>query len=690
MSSIKDAIVRIGRSVRQVEASYLQNNKKKYKKPTPIALIEPIEDPLHHLKLTNDELTKYTPLITNNYRRKYYQSFLRPLQIPNLKTFEENRPDYNSNLAHDNWKRAKTSSNSHSNSKPSTSSNFTENRITFLQMMDLLIELTPRSLKLDPSTSAKYIQRVLTLQEEVNPLKLETQKYRFDELPKYPLPRAQSSPSTLSTASSPADPLVSDFQNYIYQLTHQKWIYENSSSLENGLIPDILLYTHNMDNTSLKPYRSVHTFNYLIHYFGYEKNQSSFARELLLVMNKDGHKPNIDTINNLLRMCRTHSHIRSLTSTYSVILKYLKLTKSLGLEINLTTWSRIYDLINNIFLKEIFIDKMNNINLPILRNMSFRILDDFMNTTKLCDEVIRFIENDLKFKNWRQDSILSNKVLRYELKNGGDLEKVLKTLFASSDRVIDEFTFQTIQHFIAYKSRGENDLWYMMKVYGLMKQHSIIPTTDTFIYMVDGVCKRRELHTIDKLMFLVRGLIHEEATLVLSLPTETKKIIISTGEIVEEGPQENFKIMRRLVGGPILNELEGRYLYENGFRWTKRDGTVAHKGKNMTDYHVLQTKSDVALLRNPFSSNEKQIWNEFKHKVINSTMSSLPTKEELQLIGRVVDVDHHPNTDRKEHSAKYVNVHKNRSVNAAFRHRLEKLHKGDTYVMEKMERRGLS
>ena len=133
-------------------------------------------------------------------------------------------------------------------------------------------------------------------------------------------------------------------------------------------------------------------------------------------MNKDGHKPNIDTINNLLKLCQTHSKIRSISNTYQIIIKYLKLSKSLNIEINLTTWAEFYDLINNIFLKELFINKIISINLPILKNLSIRILDDYMETTKDTNELITFIENHLQVE-WRQDSKFLNKIIYHKAIN---------------------------------------------------------------------------------------------------------------------------------------------------------------------------------------------------------------------------------------------------------------------------------
>ncbi|CAH2355564.1 putative mitochondrial group I intron splicing factor CCM1 [[Candida] railenensis] len=680
MSSIKDAIVRIGRSIRQVEALTPTKRRSTGSAASNSASADstvPKEpNPLHYTTLSNEDLSKYTPLITEDYRRKYYQEYLKPLNIPNLKTFQKNRPVYDSQRASENWKRKKLS--------PSV--NYLENRMKFLRMMDLLIELTPDSLKLsNPSISTVYIQNLISRQElesNENQFRAETPIYHFHELPQLYMP-------TDGGVQSDNDNVSLDFQKYIYFLTHSKCLYKNSSSLENGIIPDILLYTHSLENPEFKSLRSVHTFNYLIRYFGYEKNQSSFARELLLVMNKDGLKPNIDTINNLLRMCKTHSRIRSLSSTYSAVMQYLNLCKDLELQVNLTSWNMVYDSISNIFLKEIFIDKMNSINLPVSRNLYTRILDDFMETTKDEAEVVRFIEEDLKIANWKQDSLISNKVLRFQLRNtkslGTDIRDLLSeneladSAFTSTDglventesqdrsRIIDEYTFQSLFHHIMFQSKNlTNKAWHAVKLYTYMLQYypQVKPNPKSFIYLIRGLCLSSTNYCTESLMFLVRALIHEEATEKLGLPIVHKRIMNENNEIVNEGPSENFKIMRLLVGGGVLNELEGRFLYDKGER------------------------TGVSILKDPLTDEERLAWNQLKSRFSASkfAFTDSPSDEENILIGKIEEAEDGELTKSKQ----YANVQKNRSLNATYRNRLERIHKGNfKFTVNKLKERNL-
>ncbi|CAK7910720.1 hypothetical protein CAAN1_18S03224 [[Candida] anglica] len=712
MSSIKDALVRIGRSIRHFDFNKAITNHSNPSKSRPKSYNENhfvdqsqidsnenalIPGPLHHSKISNEKLKKYYPLVSKDYQRKYYQDFLKPLGIPNLKTFQQDRPKYNSTLAHENWQRSKALQNiSNSNSGSSlTASKFLEDRIHFMRMMDLLIKITPDYLKLDQSANPQYIERILQVQENQeleNKYPHLTPKYHFHEVP--PIP-------------NPLEMDTKTFSEYIYFLTHSNIHYKNSQSLENGLIPDILLYTHNLSNHHMKKFRSTNSFNHLIKFFGYDKNQSSFARELLLVMHEDGHKPNIDTINNLLKMCRTHSHIRSLTSTYSIVSKYLKLSQSLGIDITLTTWSRVYDSINNIFLKEIFIDKMNSINLPISRNMILRILDDYMKTTKDTNLIINFIENDLKQNDWKNDSQIANKVFKHRLENQSIKEGInyFFNELKESNQIIDEYTYQYLMQFIAFHKNITNDnndkhklndqqneitndrIYLMLSAYStlLFNYPKIEFNPNFYKYLIRGICIHSHNHDLGPIMLILRGLIHEDCTRNLGLPIEFNRININgkSSQIEVEGPSENFKIMRRIVG-PLLNELEGRYLYTHGFKWSRRTKYKNERAGCSLDNDTIHSK----LLRNPLTTKEKEQWELIKHTFAQDN-SQLSVKEEhSKLVGIIKDYE----TTKKAsiQGDNYARDHKKRSVAASVRERLSRMHLGsDAYVKKRMEERGI-
>lgn len=551
------------------------------------------------------------------------------MEISNLKVFNNDLPKYNSDLAKIVWVR-KTNQDT-----VNVFNNFLEDRIIFNQMMDLLIDITPEYLKSDEVNNDQTITRILKQQDHqdrMNKFSDITPRYHFHEIPPMPLLDAES------------------FQKYIYFLTHLKILYKNSLSLQNGLVSDILLHTHKITNTKYQPFRSVYTYNDLIKFFGYDKNQSSFARELLLVMNKDGHKPNIDTINNLLKLCQTHSKIRSISNTYQIIIKYLKLSKSLNIEINLTTWSRIYDLINNIFLKELFINKIISINLPILKNLSIRILDDYMETTKDTNELITFIENDLQVK-WRQDSKFLNKIIYHKAINATQDQLHELWSFVSACE-IDSFSIKYLFEGIIKNKQISNKDLLLVSLYSNIND-SLYDNPDIYKFIILGVCENKDNYSYDKIAFILRGLIHD-ATHYLGLPQEVTKY--ETNKSVSE----NFKILKRLVG----------------FKLTKFEGKLAYYNRKGSPLLSL-----LALL----SMEERNLWIGLKAhiKQKNNPMDPKEIIDHLQLEPCTVLVP-------QDQIIKYEQYQNRKTANARNRDRLYKLQQGiDNYTVQQMTERGI-
>lgn len=626
MNFIKDAITRVSRSARQLE-SFASSQK------VSVAVRPPHEETkarvIHkpNKNLTNEELNQFKPLV-KGYQRKVYQDFLEPLQMSNLKVFNDDMPSYNSDLAKFVWAK-KTN-----NERVNVFNNFLEDRIIFNQMMDLLIELTPEYLKSSDLNNAQVLSRILKqqdYQDRINKFPELTPRYHFHEIPPMPLLEHES------------------FQKYIYFLTHLKILYRNSLSLQNGLVSDILLHTHKLTSTKYKPFRSVYTYNYLIKFFGYDKNQSSFARELLLVMNKDGHKPNIDTINNLLKLCQIHSRIRSISNTYQIIIKYLKLSRSMNIEINLTTWNRIYDLIDNIFLKELFINKMVSINLPILKNLSFRILDDYMETTKDTKELITFIENDLQM-DWTQDTKLLNKVIYHRAVHTTE-DKIASLWDFVSMHQIDNFSVKYLFEGLLKNTALSNKGLLLVSMYAKLDA-KLLCNPDIYRVLLLAMCDNSQQFAHDKIAFVLQGLMHD-ATENLHLPQETTDY-----ESVKTVP-ENIKIMKRLVG----------------FKLTKFEGKLAYCNKKLKTSTLLLT---------PLSTREVEEW----HSLIGHVnVSGYPAGSHI-----ITALCLEPCTISipEAQLAKYQQHQNRKAANARDRDRLYKLQHGiDTYTNEQMLERGI-
>lgn len=568
MNNIRDAIIRVGRSVRlleQLEGRKVLKSTKKVAKIIPTSNVHKKQDQ----KLEDKELNKYKFLLLN-YQRKIYQDFLAPLNMPSLKVFNNELPKYNEESAVENWHRKKKKDSL------ATFEGFIQDRTSFHKMMDLLVKVTPNNLKLEEDRNINILGKILADQENQeleHTYPYEFPRHVFTEVPPIPI-----------------DLTVESFQKYIYHLTHLTFYYKNSLSLKSGIVADILLYTHRLDNEKFKQYRSVHTYNYLMHYFGYIKNQSSFARELLLVMNKDGHKPNIQTINNLLKLCRTHSNIRSITNTYDIVTKYLKLCHSLNIPVNLTTYNRIYDSINNIFLKEIFLDKLNMINLPILKNLVLRILDDYMKVTTDNPDLINFIESELNYMDWRNDFKVFNKVLYHKCVNLDSEELICKISDLSKNEKLDNYSLKYIIESIRDNKKIHNKAQLMLTAYVVLAKNNTNIANIPIIYKLIVHQLINGDYDLFQTSFFTRGLIHD-ATLELGLPGDI------TFYGLKQTDPENYKIFKRIVGLKICT----------------LDAKISYANRNQVAVPSLKT---------PLSSDEVNRWSNIKHKLASPYSTS--------------------------------------------------------------------
>lgn len=308
------------------------------------------------ITFTNDPPSIPYPI---TYRRIPYQQlfreFLEPLDMPNLKTFNtsqqatpyqlnaesENDTKYNVEEARRNWAKRK------STKVQDQLQVYFENRQIFHKMLQYLIEITPPHLKNIQSETYKH--HILAQESTDHQLYHPSTRYciNYGPLPNLPQP--------LTTHV---------FTNYIHDLAHIQHQWQNASSLS-GIIPQILLDSHKLNNFEMAPYRSITSYNHLMHYFGVTKNQSFLARALIVSMNRDGHNIDTQTINTMLNIVRKQSRIRSRANLLQLVLKYLHLANDAGVEINLTTWSRIYDIISSPYLKQQFLEEMDHQKVPI-------------------------------------------------------------------------------------------------------------------------------------------------------------------------------------------------------------------------------------------------------------------------------------------------------------------------------------
>ncbi|KAI5954398.1 AEP3 [Candida jiufengensis] len=549
MISIKETISRLGRTVKSIES--IRQNLPKHQ---PSSSTEnqhnttPQPPKFKYLKSTHIPKNEFK---NHKSTTKLFQEFLKPLNLENLKSFDTDKKDYDTSNATSNWQKQ------NSKNLNVQVEIYMENRLLFQKLLKFLVEITPVHLK--NINNVTYNQHIINQEQQKN-LKHQQNTDCFHEIPALPTPLT-----------------VENFESYIYNLTHKRYHYLNSSSLKSGIIPKILLFTHKLDNEKFKPYRSTTTFNYLIKYFGYDKNQSLFARELLLVMNKEGHLINEETINNLLKIASKHSKIRSNSNSFKLVMKYLKLSQSLGIDINLDTWTKIYDTIGNLHLKELYLETIQNSKLPITRSLIIRILDDFMNITKDTREVIFFIENDLNYKNWQNDELIKNKIIFHKAKNG-DVSSVIEDdyglkFFLQGIKNDGSLNFKSAPMFHQYcKYSNSNSPPKLLQIYTLLIKQ-----------LLD---ENKNIKILKQLLFIVRGLIHD-ATTSLNIPTTV--IQYENDDSVAQTIPENYKIIARQTKDKLI----------------KLQASIEYVNSKITNSNLVDPWI-------PFTSKELTKWNELK------------------------------------------------------------------------------
>lgn len=600
MSSLQNALLRVTRMARNVESMQQKN------RPT-VSIDQrskaPKQDARKRESLPKDELDALRPQL-RGYQKKRHQKFLQPLGMPELKIYDSNLPKYDETRANFNL-AAKTST------RPSDIFvSFINSRADFYQMVDLLVQLTPPYLKDEATINDPHqLTRVLMDQDHLyRRKKYEVPKFHFHEVPPMPSPLTKES-----------------FTEYIYYLTHVNMPYKNSSSLTSGIIPEILLHTHLLENDEFKDYRTVDSFNHLIHYFGYKKKQFSFARELLLVMTKDGHSPTIDTMNELLKICRIHAKRRSLVSTHKVVISYLKLIEHKQMEVNLTTWARVYECISNIFLRESFINRITSINLPILEHMCLKILDDFALTTTKTNELTNFIEKNLRRTEWRKDPRYTGKVLSFMIKNSScneDLGAVWKALKQYS---IDGLAVENIISSIVANVKLQSKAFLALQAYVSLEKYVDSSTPQILTRLIQLVSQ----DTIETktALFIVRSLIHQDAVQVLGLPVELdepklfKKLEVQEKKALDT--VKNYTFPREIPRGNILEH----------YRIIKRLTLYC-----LTDFEAKTILSSVSekpevMLWDMLDDKEKKEWKEFKNNLRSQSEFWLNSEQKATTLG---------------------------------------------------------
>ena len=136
MLSIRETISRIGKSIRQID------NVSKSSKTRPTINPHCRGRLLHKTNnyLPNEKLSELKPLYTD-FQRKVFQDFLKPIEIPNLKTFNA-KEEYDSAQASRNWLQRS------STNPQDILATFHKDKAEFDKLIKYLLEVTPPQLKI--------------------------------------------------------------------------------------------------------------------------------------------------------------------------------------------------------------------------------------------------------------------------------------------------------------------------------------------------------------------------------------------------------------------------------------------------------------------------------------------------------------------------------------------------------------
>lgn len=491
------------------------------------------------------------------------QDFLRPLNIPSLKAFDNKPPPYDDLTATENWKHKAGSRLEKGASKMDARSvgavvHRRHITLNFEKMVNTLFSMAPPSVK--ATTPFELAQVLEKHTQELNLFRYSVKRHRFDEVPSMPDPLTRHS-----------------FEEYIYTLTHLAFHgkHENLQAISN-----ILLDTHKLPGDPWKEFRLEVTFNYLIKYFGYDKNQSAFARQLLLVMNEDGRRINIDTINHLLKVCRTHSQIRSKVDTSVLVIKCLKLAKDFGVDVNLSTFTRVFDTINDASLRELFLQKMKLHKIPILRGMKYRILDDLSIECRSESEFIQHLEQVMYPTDWKQNPVLWNKLVKVKAKLEITRDMRGICIFACKHHV--DLSAYTVGSVVAgtYLNKSYNK-W--IEFYMASRYFHMLECRDLDMSQAPGVYASLVSRAISSELpgsaknFLIRGILHE-ASVRLWLPRRKK---------------QNFIALCRFLGGHVTRQIR-----------------------------TLEIQNRCPILQE-FHGSERECWETLKHNLLRPVISEL-------------------------------------------------------------------
>lgn len=280
----------------------------------------------------------------SNFQKKAVKEYLSPLQTHDFSRHDI-RDDYD----------AKKASRMHQNAKRATKSKDSQHILFSSSRQfvgDLLGALVACSSKQIEASSEKVVRCF--------------PKWTFDEIPRIP--------------NFSANPTL--FEDYIGILTHTNFLYKNSSSTS-GAVPMILRNLMHPANLKTLYLRTTRTYNDLIYYFC-EKFDFASCREIFAQMRIEGVPRNSITYNLMLRSVLKNSHIRKSKPIDGEVLYYLRNMAKNQIEADAVTWATCYNFLNEDVSRSIYVEKMQEREVPLTGDFIYTVLRNGPYSSKEC------------------------------------------------------------------------------------------------------------------------------------------------------------------------------------------------------------------------------------------------------------------------------------------------------------------